>query len=77
MRMTPERAANLLLDDTFKNELQFLRQMHLDVITSSNDDEIDKRESAYKMIRAIDQIYSHFQAIAETTEIKSKRWKIL
>jgi hypothetical protein len=77
MRMTPERAANLLLDDAFKNEMQYLRQMHLDVITSSSDDEIDKRESAYKMIRAIDQIYSHFQAIAETTEIKSKRWKIL
>jgi len=75
--MTPERAANLLLDDTFRNELNYLRQMHMDVITSSNDDEIDKRESAYKMIRAIDQIYSHFQAIAETTEIKSKRWKIL
>lgn len=68
---------NLLLDDSFRNELNYVRQIHLDVITSSNDDEIDKREAAYKMIRAIDQIYSHFQAIAETTEIRSKRWKIL
>jgi hypothetical protein len=75
--MTPERARNLLLDDSFRNELNYVRQIHLDVITSSNDDEIDKREAAYKMIRAIDQIYSHFQAIAETTEIRSKRWKIL
>jgi hypothetical protein len=66
-----------LLDDSFRNELNYVRQIHLDVITSSNDDEIDKREAAYKMIRAIDQIYSHFQAIAETTEIRSKRWKIL
>lgn len=66
-----------MLDDSFRNELNYIRQIHLDVITSSNDDEIDKREAAYKMIRAIDQIYSHFQAIAETTEIRSKRWKIL
>ncbi len=66
-----------MLDDSFRNELNYVRQIHLDVITSSNDDEIDKREAAYKMIRAIDQIYSHFQAIAETTEIRSKRWKIL
>jgi hypothetical protein len=29
------------------------------------------------MIRAIDAIVSHFEAIAATTEMKSKRWKIL
>lgn len=75
--MTPERARNLLLDDTFTGELDYLRQIHVDVITSSSDDEFDKREAAYRMIRAIDQINSHFQAIAETTEMRSKRWKIL
>jgi len=75
--MTPERARNLLMDDQFTGELDTLRAMHMDVITSSGDDEFDKREFAYRMIRAIDQIRSHFQAIADTTEMKSKKWKIL
>jgi len=75
--MSPERAANLLRDDEFVMELNSLKQGFVDRIVNSSDQEIDARENCYRMIRAIDLIKGHFQAIAETTEIRSKRWKIL
>jgi len=75
--MTPERAAYLLRDNEFVKELESLKQGFIDRIVNSGEHEIDARENYYKMIRAIDLIHSHFQAIAETTEIKAKRWKIL
>lgn len=75
--MSPERAANLLRDDEFVRELDSLKQGFVDRIVNSSDQEIDARENCYRMIRAIDLIKGHFQAIAETTEIRSKRWKIL
>ena len=74
--MTPERAANLLRDDEFVNELNSLKQGLVDRIVNSSDHDVDARENCYRMIRAIDLIKGHFQAIAETTEIKAKRMKI-
>lgn len=75
--MTPERAANLMRDDEFVKELESLKQGFLDRLVNSSEHEVDARENYYKMIRAIDLVRSHFQSIAETTEIKAKRWKIL
>ena len=75
--MNPERAANRLRDDEFVRELESLKQGFVDRIVNSSDHEVDARENSYRMIRAIDLIKSHFQAIADTTEIRSKRWKIL
>jgi hypothetical protein len=74
--MTPERAANLLRDEEFNLELDKLEQYHVDVIKSSQIDDIDKRENAYKMIIALQSIRSHFESIAKTTDIAQKRWKI-
>jgi hypothetical protein len=76
MKMTPERAANLLRDDSFSWELEQLKQTFISQIVNSTEHELDTRENAYRIIRAIDLIKSHFQAIAETTEIKAKRLKI-
>lgn len=75
--MSPERAANLLRDDEFVKELEGLKQGFVDRLVNSSEHEVDARENCYRMIRAIDLIKGHFQAIAETTEIKAKRWKIL
>lgn len=75
--MSPERAANLLRDDEFVKELESLKQGFVDRLVNSSEHEVDARENCYRMIRAIDLIKGHFQAIAETTEIKAKRWKIL
>ena len=76
MKMTPERAANLLRDDSFNWELEQLKATFVSQIVNSNEHELDTRENAYRIIRAIDLIKGHFQAIAETPEIKSKRLKI-
>jgi hypothetical protein len=75
MKMTPERAANLLRDDSFNWELEQLKQTFISQIVNSTEHELDTRENAYRIIRAIDLIKSHFQAIAETAEIKAKRLK--
>jgi hypothetical protein len=75
--MTPERAANLMRDDEFRGELNKLKSIYTEALLNTHESDIDKRESFYRMIRAIDAIISHFEAIAATTEMKSKRWKIL
>lgn len=75
--MTPERAANLMRDEEFTGELDKLSQSYLSLIVNSSEHDIDARENAYKMIRAISVIRTHFRSIADTKEIERKRWKIL
>jgi hypothetical protein len=73
--MSPEQAANLLRDDYFKAELDKLRQQEIDTIVNSRLDDIDKRENAYRMIKCIDGIVTHFQSIVDSAELKRKRRK--
>jgi hypothetical protein len=73
--MSPEQASNLLRDDYFRGELEKLRQQEIDTIVNSRLDDIDKRENAYKMIRCIDAIVTHFQSIVDSAELKRKRRK--
>ena len=75
--MTPERAANLLRDDEFNAELKKLNDSYIAQIINSQEHDVDIRENAYRMIRAISVIRAHFQSIADTKEIERKRWKIL
>ncbi len=75
--MSPEQAANLLRDDYFLGEIEKLRQQQIDLILNSSEQDIDARENAYRMIKALSVIRSHFQSIADTKEIERKRWKIL
>lgn len=75
--MSPEQAANLLRDDYFKAELDKLRQQEIDTIVNSRLDDIDKRENAYRMIKALQLIRTHFESIAASKQIERKRWKIL
>ena len=75
--MTPERAANLLRDDEFNAELKKLNDSYIAQIINSQEHDVDIRENAYRMIRAISVIRAHFQSIADTKEIERKRCKIL
>lgn len=72
-----ERAENLLRDELFTNELNVLEQTQLDIILTSNEYDIDKRENAYRMIKALQLIRTHFESIAASKQIERKRWKIL
>jgi len=73
--MSPEQAANLLRDDYFRGELE--EAGYLDSIKNSLEHDLDIRENAYRMMKAIAVIKTHFQSIADTKEIERKRWKIL
>jgi len=72
-----QRARNLLLDDFFKSEMATLEQAQIDIIVNSAPHELDEREEAYRMQRAIKAIMSHFESLSQTDEVEKKRWKIL
>lgn len=75
--MNPERAANLMRDEEFVAELNKLHDLQIQTIVNSLEHDIDARENAYRMIKALSVIRTHFQSIADTKEIERKRWKIL
>ena len=71
-----EDIANILNDDSFKEAMDELKQMHLDMIINSDVDEKSAREICYLRITTINEIMSHLQSIADQKKIDSKRWKI-
>jgi hypothetical protein len=71
-----ERAANILRDDFFVEEIDKLKQSYMDMIVRSSPEDIDKREEAYKMHHSITKIVDHFQSIADNKLVEEKRWKI-
>ncbi len=75
--MNPERAANLMRDEEFVAELTKLHELQIQTIVNSLEHDVDVRENAYRMIKALSVIRTHFQSIADTKEIERKRWKIL
>lgn len=75
--MKDQRARGLLLDTFFNEEMDEIEQAQIDIIVNSAPHEIDEREEAYRMQRAVKAIRAHFQSLAQTDKIESKRWKIL
>ena len=74
--MEHEAIANILNDDSFKEAMDELKQMHLDMIINSDVDEKEAREICYLRITTINEIMSHLQSIADQKKIDNKRWKI-
>ena len=68
--------ANILNDDSFKEAMDELVKMHLDIIINSDVDEKEAREICYMRITTINEIMSHLQSIADQEKIDNKRWKI-
>jgi hypothetical protein len=64
-------------DKEFVAELTKLHDLQIQTIVNSLEHDVDVRENAYRMIKALSVIRSHFQSIADTKEIERKRWKIL
>jgi len=71
-----ERAASLLRDEFFMEEIERLKQLYVNKIVNSNAEDIEGREEAYRNYSTVEQIVSHFQAIADDAKINEKRWKI-
>jgi len=71
-----EGIANILNDDSFKESIDELIKMHLDMIVNSDVEEKQVREIAYMRITTINEIMAHLQSIADGKKIKDKQWKI-
>ena len=74
--MKHEAIANILNDDSFKEAMDELIKMHLDMLINSDVDEKNSREICYLRITTINEIMSHLQSIADQEKIDNKRWKI-
>jgi len=74
--MNHEAIANILNDDSFKEAMDDLVKMHLDMLINSDVDDKTAREVCYLRITTINEIMSHLQSIADQKKIDSKKWKI-
>jgi type IV secretory pathway VirD2 relaxase len=71
-----EWAKSLLDSDNFKEVFNELRDVEINNIVNSNQDDIGKRENAYRMISAYNQIFAAIESMAADIKIVEKRWKI-
>lgn len=71
-----EGIANILNDDSFKEALDDLIKMHLNMIINSDVDEKEVREISYIRITTINEIIAHLQSIADGKKINDNKWKI-
>ena len=74
--MNHESIANILNDDSFKEAMDDLVKMHLDMLINSDVDDKTAREVCYLRITTINEIMAHLQSIADQKKIDSKKWKI-
>ena len=74
--MKHEAIANILNDYSFKEAMDELIKMHLDMLINSDVDEKNSREICYLRITTINEIMAHLQSIADQEKIDKKRWKI-
>ena len=74
--MNHEAIANILNDDSFKEAMDELVKMHLDMLINSDVDDKTAREVCYLRITTINEIMSHLQSIADQQKIDNKKWKI-
>ena len=67
---------NILHDDSFKEAMNDLIKMHMDMIINSDVDENKAREICYLRITTVNEIMAHLESIAAKKIIDEKRWKI-
>ena len=74
--ISKQAIADILKDESFKEIMDNIIQDHLNVITYSNDDEVDLRERAYQRIKTTKELLAHLQSIVDSSKIEDARWKI-
>lgn len=72
----PEGIKNIINDDSFKEAMDQLIKMHLDMLINSNVDEKTVREVCYLRISTINDIMAHLQSIADDQKIDDAKWNI-
>ena len=71
-----EWATNLLATDHFKQVLTELKDIEVNKIIASDEDDINARENAYILISAYNKIYASIESMASSKKIIAWRWKI-
>ena len=74
--ISKQAIADILKDESFKEVMDNIIQDHLNVITYSNDDEVEIRERAYQRIKTTKELLAHLQSIVDSSKIEDARWKI-
>lgn len=74
--ISKQAIAEILNDESFKEVINNIIQDHLNVITYSNDDEVELRERAYQRIKTTKELLAHLQSIVDSNKIEDARWKI-
>ena len=72
----PEGIKNIINDDSFKEAMDQLVKIHLDMIIHSSPEETEVREVSYQRISTINAIMSHLQSIADGEAIDNAKWNI-
>jgi ketopantoate reductase len=68
--------ADILKNESFNEVIDSIIEEHLNVITYSNDDEVEIRERAYQRIKTTKELLAHLQSIVDSSKIEDARWKI-
>jgi len=68
--------ADILKNESFSEAIDSIIEEHLNVITYSNDDEVEIRERAYQRIKTTKELLAHLQSIVDSSKIEDARWKI-
>jgi len=74
--ISKQAIAEILNDESFKEVMDNIIQDHLNVITYSNDNEVELRERAYQRIKTTKELLAHLQSIVDSSKIEDARWKI-
>ena len=69
----PERAIGLLKDEFFISVVEKQRQMYIENILTSREDDIETRERSIVKFRALEEFIASIQSIADSKEIEKKR----
>jgi len=72
-----ERARVLLSDEFFMGLVENQKLLYKNNIFNSSEDDVELREKSLIKYRAIEELLSSIQAVADDKQIKDKKWKIL
>ena len=74
--ISKQAIADILKNESFNEAIDSIIEEHLNVITYSNDDEVEIREIAYQRIKTTKELLAHLQSIVDSSKIEDARWKI-
>ena len=67
---------NIINDDSFKTAMNYILQLHTEMILNSDIEDKEVREIAYIKIKVVNEVLSHLQSIADGDKINKAKWNI-